>query len=668
MSDSSASTPALLTPESTGSSAPSSTAEIKKSRRQTAFYPNMNKSAKPQKPFSRSAAKRESVMALGSIEHLQHYFTKTGLSAQQETAGKQKKGLVPAIGGLQNISTQVANQLGHTELPPTPAVPQVERPAFPPYVKTFETNPEALRAGVVDDLISVAHAWELDDGPPAQHTDLALLGVKGEPTGNVDVLNLLKISTHAVRSVRNYLISLPDDSIVRIRDDFRPKVTPSKPIVKRQASPGNMQSDPLMMIRRAALEVLTVLRELEEKSRLPLSDDAYDAQSDHGSSSHDAGSHSRVASPSNLAEDTDHEDAEPAIAFSLVKVRGRDESIPVWEDDTVDMNDMSAEEMEKRERWDERLVLGGGWLYKQDIRMENLRKEKEAMQRYLDLVDDVLFGGRKNGRRGWERERASKSKGRRVSAGDVEGYMDSWSRRSSRRVVSAGMIDQMRDLTLSEEPEQMESLAEEEEGESVDEDELPEWAKRSAFENDPLGRAHAVLSELLPEHLRSKLPPAPPDRSALLLALSSGQLLCVSYNAGVRRSRKPWGFINKDEIHDILAMEQGLTAEEKAERNRTGWTYRRLDNLRLWSGGLKLRYSLPIHILPKPGVPLNLNVTPTPSPQPSPGLKTKFSSAELPFTFDTRTIARKDNGWEEMLETAVVKWANAVAEEQRGER
>ena len=61
-----------------------SDAAVKKSRRQTAFYPNMNSSNKPQKPFSRSAAKRESVMALGSIEHLQHYFTKTGLAAKQK--------------------------------------------------------------------------------------------------------------------------------------------------------------------------------------------------------------------------------------------------------------------------------------------------------------------------------------------------------------------------------------------------------------------------------------------------------------------------------------------------------------------------------------------------------------------------------------------------------
>lgn len=95
-SDSSASTsPLLLTPESTGSQlavvidSPSSNAgsvspsTTQKARRQMAFYPNMNSSNKPQKPFSRSAAKRESVMALGSIEHLQHYFTKTGLASKK---------------------------------------------------------------------------------------------------------------------------------------------------------------------------------------------------------------------------------------------------------------------------------------------------------------------------------------------------------------------------------------------------------------------------------------------------------------------------------------------------------------------------------------------------------------------------------------------------------
>ena len=61
-----------------------STAQSSRTRRQPAYYPNVNSTNKLQKPFSRSAAKRESVMALGSIEHLQHYFTKAGIAAKQE--------------------------------------------------------------------------------------------------------------------------------------------------------------------------------------------------------------------------------------------------------------------------------------------------------------------------------------------------------------------------------------------------------------------------------------------------------------------------------------------------------------------------------------------------------------------------------------------------------
>ncbi len=66
------------------STPPDGSVSQSKRRRQVVFYPNMNATNKPQKPFSRSAAKRASVMALGSIEYLQHYFTKTGIAAESE--------------------------------------------------------------------------------------------------------------------------------------------------------------------------------------------------------------------------------------------------------------------------------------------------------------------------------------------------------------------------------------------------------------------------------------------------------------------------------------------------------------------------------------------------------------------------------------------------------
>ena len=76
--------PPTFTPQSTGTQDSSPPTSSGKSRPQAAFYPNVNAVNKEQKPFSRSAAKRDSVMALGSIEHLQHYFTKTGLITKKE--------------------------------------------------------------------------------------------------------------------------------------------------------------------------------------------------------------------------------------------------------------------------------------------------------------------------------------------------------------------------------------------------------------------------------------------------------------------------------------------------------------------------------------------------------------------------------------------------------
>ncbi|QRV95382.1 hypothetical protein RhiJN_23400 [Ceratobasidium sp. AG-Ba] len=88
----------------------------RKARRQTAIYPNTLR-ATP-KPFSRSAAKRESVMALGSIEHLQHYFTKTGIAAKQKPSVRTK-GLVPAIGGAGVRHIRAASSVTSIpELPP----------------------------------------------------------------------------------------------------------------------------------------------------------------------------------------------------------------------------------------------------------------------------------------------------------------------------------------------------------------------------------------------------------------------------------------------------------------------------------------------------------------------------------------------------------------------
>ncbi|KAG7440104.1 uncharacterized protein BT62DRAFT_938301 [Guyanagaster necrorhizus] len=665
-SDSSTSTtPSILTPESTGTSPEpplSTTPAMKKSRRQTAFYPNMNPSNKTQNPFSRSAAKRQSVMALGSIEHLQYYFTKTGIAAKKNNLGKPVKGLVPALGGKSHIRNNSSlSSLPELRLPPTPVVPDPHGPAFLPFVKTYETDPESLLPGVVEDLTAVARAWRID------------LPLNSEILGgeSFDVLSLLKITTTAIRAVRNYVVSLPDESAGTIRAQFRSKVLGPRAIRSPTQSQSGSSPDPLTLIRRSALEVLTVLRVLEEKSRLPLSNEAYDAQSD-GANSRNGDGPSRIASPSirsdKLPSEEDdlhvHEvDPDTAVSFTLMQVQGRYTSVPVWEDE--DEQSDSGED-DQRDRWDEKLVVGSGWLYRQDVKWEELEKERKTIGSYLDVVDEVLFEGKKDGSRGWEREArkaAQRGNKRRVSAGDAEGKGFGLSPVSEgKRRVSTGILD----FQITEEPEDVEDIAEEIE-DSTDDEDLPEWAKRHTFEGDELGRAHALLAALLPPPLREALAPASP-RSAFLDSLSSGQLLCSAYNIGVRKSKKPWGYVNKDGVHDILSLEKAEKESGNSETPKKGWTFRRTDNLRLWVGALKLRYMLPI-VVPTQVLPPSHSGpghSPSGSPQAS---QTRFpgGTSEPPIMFDAKVVAGKSEEWEDMLEAVLMRWMRKVVDERRNE-
>ncbi|KAJ7074519.1 hypothetical protein C8F01DRAFT_1100736 [Mycena amicta] len=712
-SDSSASTtPMVLTPDSTGvpEPDPQTQAAVKKARRQTAFYPNINSSNKPQKPFSRSAAKRESVMALGSIEHLQHYFTKTGIEAKKNSqAGKMVHGLVPLLGGLTHSRTD-STESSIIDLPPSPAVPQHAPPSFPPYVRNYEMDPESLLPGVIDDLSDVAFVWRVDQPLPT-HGSPGRLGVAGASAPDaVEVLTILKTTTRAIRSVRNYLLSLPDESAGTIRAQFRSRHLPGS---FRPAMPSSLsnsasssdlrgaanaakekekeaRADPLSLIRKSALEVLTVLRDMEEHGRLPLSDDAYDAQSDGGAK----GGHSRVASPSTHSDelspdDGEHEmherDPDISVAFSLVQLNGH--SVPVWEEEEDTFNDNDDHEKEKKEGWDEKLILGSGWLYRQDVRLEDLSKERAAVAAYLDVVDDVLFEGKNfassegvKRERGWERERRkalekgsirSKSRANKRAAsrdrsdGDKSIVLTPATTGSdkSRRRVSVGMFEMLGSLRVTEEPASMDEIDEDNEGsdDGVGDEELPEWARRTTFNGDELGRAHALISAFLPPTLLSSLASSS-SRSEFLDSLSSGQLLCVAYNSCVRRSKKPWGYISRDGIHDIIALEQAAVAASEGEEIKKGWTFRRIDNLRLWAGALKIRYLLPIvsgAVTPGSGTPLN-------SPSAA-SIPQRFNPEQPPVVFDAKIVARKDPGWEDILEHAVFRWMQRVIAEKRGE-
>lgn len=374
---------------------------------------------------------------------------------------------------------------------------------------------------------------------------------------------------------------------------------------------------------------------------------------------------------------------------SVLHVPGRTDAILVWEEEEDEFREEEQPRAEG-EHWDQRLVLGSGWLYRQDVTLGTIEPERDVVRRYLDAVDAVLFRGGgegSGGKRGWEveAERARRRevmggerKGRRASAPihqSSEGGMGEYqaSTRRGRRVVSTGMLEGLQSLVLSEEPGEMGGIAEEDESEhgdtsevsSVEDEDLPSWARRT-FQGD---RTHALLTALLPSDLASTLPP-PGDTSALLQSLSSGQLLCVAYNVGVRRSRKPWGYIAREAIHDIVALEEAANAEpssiaaqekEKEEKKGSGWTFRRTDNLRLWAAALKIRYMLPLVL---PAAPLPSTVA---GRQHGSSVKFPKNEKEKPVHFDARVVARREEGWEGMLRDAVDRWVGCVVEERRGD-
>ena len=158
------------------------------------------------------------------------------------------------------------------------------------------------------------------------------------------------MTVHAIRSVRKYLLSLPDEhGYTQPRQGFRQTSLSMREPQKRRVSSCTDRPDPLARIRRAALDILTLLRELEESARVPLSDDAYDAGSDHGSQR-------RVASPTELSD----VQTDASFSVSVMRFGGWRESILVWDEEENDLNVEEESERLPRERWDERVVLGNG--------------------------------------------------------------------------------------------------------------------------------------------------------------------------------------------------------------------------------------------------------------------------------------------------------------------
>ena len=474
-------------------------AEVKKSRRQTAFYPVVSVTSNS-KPFSKSAAKRDSVLSLTSIEHLQYYFTKTGLTAKQKP-GNKIKGLVPAIGGghLRTPSAISGIPQLRFELPPSPIVPQpTGQPLFASTVKDYQTDPEELLPGLVNDLENVSKLWalgsseqRLHDRPLSSHSTGNGDAHQANPTpsiagpGEFDVLSVLQATTNAIRSVRNYLVALPDDmDLTQTAPTFRPTTLSHRPTpLSRNSKRNEDANDPLSLIRRSALNVLAALREIEEKYRLPMTDDSFEGASENGSGS------LRSAAPSPNRPVSS--DSMASFNFSVMTVPGRHKPVQVWYDEEDEPIDEADADTERKHRWDEKLVLGGGWLYRNDVSFSQIEKEREIVGGYLDTVDLVLFGGDNTQPvRGWSKVSHRSRKDRRSSSRTGSGRnspappeFDAEPTPTNNKKSSLFLDTRMQTLAITEE-----SLNEAfESPEEVDDDHLPNWAKRTGFTEDPLG-------------------------------------------------------------------------------------------------------------------------------------------------------------------------------------
>ncbi|PWN52120.1 hypothetical protein IE53DRAFT_367470 [Violaceomyces palustris] len=780
-----------------------------------------------QMPFSRSAAKRESVMALGSIGHLQHFYAKQGFASKIRPMTRGHLTLAighagesalrnhvepPTSQGTEDAMAMLEGGRGSRQVTSLaegvdeeslgPEASTYSLPPYPNVPKPVEADPEAQRPLVAEHLDRTCQLWGLLDllkadtesmspqferrgshgslfptaAPLSRTMSESSEGGSSAPlaSASVDLVHLMTSTTKTIRSVRNYLLALPPDAISTSAVPHTPGEPKRKDAFKRQSSfaslprasgvpsfaasgekygslsrkerpnngggasggramPSAWQSpklsdggdtvvrrgpdathaveeektdDPLTLVRSAALNVLGMLKELEEEHRLPQDHPAYKDQ--------DGDRRTKV----NAAVETLSEPDSPCVgSFQADEMRRG----------SMHTSDTSVDEIKPEY----------GHLYRSDLKLSDLEKERVVVREYLGTVDRILSAVKGV-------KKAHISNRRRLS-GNPEAV-------SPVQGASPGQAPMIR--------------VDSEGSTGLDED-LPSWAD-PFHPNGELGRIRDLLTSHLPVDLaldliRSSTPDVsaskdplsvpPIDREGLLEALADGQMLCLAYNEVLRNSRRPWGFIQSKEIHD-LKLEARLWEEREAEERdkkkverqepfklkgqrpnggeregpsqagkvvtpksdkepetgeasgkspsrRPRWTFRRTENLRVWAAALKLRYhintsvsntleSRPLMVakggssssnsrravsesLTHPSRRAMVGMTIDSASNSSIGLLDIYGGGGFDEAnnlknggFDARLIARKTEGWQDMVFNLVLKWLEAVVQEESG--
>ncbi|CED85135.1 hypothetical protein [Phaffia rhodozyma] len=607
------------------------------------IYPSIDAGKKGRQVFSQSARRRDSVTALGSIESLQHHFTKVSLASDKTIAEgtKAKYGDIEKSGpGFLNGFSRRLPQISLDTLPPSPVRSSTVRAPFPPQ-PVINVDPESLRPEVVRDLKLVERVFSVAERAEEQQ---------------IDILKLLRTTITAVRSVRNYVVTIPEEAFpsrsvpLSIPTSYTGAVfspsfavqtnylsTPSRPAPINYARPSTRISsapsslhptpvDPVSRIRKSALNVLGALRLIEERYRLL--DEAVDEDNSEP-----------VLTLHPLGPETTKSLTIPS-ATSLPCLRSSfSEDLDVHPDD-LEISEKTTEKLS----WEDRL----GHLYQSDVTLASsqpLQDARKAVEDYLSLVDDVLFGGGRVNNRGWDSDMVDKGRRKRRLGGAP--------RIRTTTEIGRPRINEEDKENIETDPSIRDfSHAE---GDEADE----EWLNS---EKDIIVRLHSLLSYHLPPYLATYIPPLTSPLPDFLNDLTDGQLLCYAHNFAVRRSRKPWGFIPDNEIHDVIgerernqlepflidtvAIERsgGTISRRQSDglvKHRKEYLFRRVQNMGNFAAAIKLRYLVPL-------IQSNA-VNPTPES----------------IFFDHQMVAKRAPGWEQMLEKAIHSWIDRITEEER---
>ncbi|KAJ9477697.1 hypothetical protein PHBOTO_001267 [Pseudozyma hubeiensis] len=673
-------------------------------KRSVLFYPSAGLASKSnQQPFSRSAAKRDSIMALGSIGYLQHLYTKQGIANRKRpmtkgamtlAIGAAGEAMVSGSAGSSSagsptattptgqwVSIQITEEDEQFQLPPSPEAASYTRPKYLHVAKPLQADSQALRTLLIADLDRLSTVWGLSDWIAENEAVSAIRTMLSEgpelspargATGyaSVHLPDMIDATTKAIRSVRSYVLSLPQRSRT-------PGTTSNEPSgrdrFKRQSSfsgivrPGQIGSP-----------VSTNSSEILHQSGTP------------GESSTSRPRLGRHPSSSHAEEDEDHLGTIRKAALQMLSAlrdmeeRNRTVVLGSNEGDALDTSaGVNTDPDESSTSRDAKFTSGAGYLYRSHLTLADLAAEREILQSYLETVDSAMSS-----------LAVSRQCTRRRSSADGK-----LTREAGISTIVTDSAPSIRVDTAT-----------------TDVSSDPAWTDQG------LSSAERI-AEFMIDHCENlagftprveRMQVARDDLEAFLPLLSDGYLLCQAFNEAVRRSDKPWGYISSREMHDLEAEEAALSHKEslrvreakEAESlnfqtrrqggasenapsandeqsqihsveavNRPGWTFRRTENLRVWATALKLRYQIQT-------TATRVSITkPSESSGPTYGSlglgrlslhgrrvasesHVASSTSSKMIDFDPIRTARRDPGWQQGLTNLLLAWIDAVAQEQ----